>query len=135
MSPELYFYIFALTVPIFFIIDMIWLGLLARPLYQSELKKFLGPVNWPIAILFYLIFIIGLMIFAILPALQAGSVGVAIVYGALFGFFTYATYDLTNLATVRNWPKLITAIDIAWGTVLAMSVATLSYLISNALLF
>jgi uncharacterized membrane protein len=112
---------------------MIWLGLVAKNFYQDKIGYLLGPINWPAAIIFYLLFIIGIIIFAVAPALQAQSLLKAIVLGALFGFFTYATYDLTNLATVRDWPLIVVFVDIAWGMVLSGSVATVSFLIGRAL--
>jgi uncharacterized membrane protein len=86
-------------------------------------------VNWAAALVFYVLFIIGLMIFVLLPALDKQSLSHALIYGALFGFFTYATYDLTNLATIRDWPITITIIDLIWGTTLSASVSSISYLI------
>ena len=91
-------------------------------------------VNWGAAILFYLLFIIGIVLFAVRPALELQSPMRALVYGALFGFFAYATYDLTNLATVRDWPVIVTVIDLIWGTVLCGAVALGSYVISNKIL-
>lgn len=120
-------YIYLLTIPAFFLIDMLWLGLIANKFYQSQLGHLLGPVNWPAAIIFYLLYIVGIIIFAVHPALIAGSFGKAVLYGALFGFFAYATYDFTNLATVKDWPLLVTFVDILWGTVLTSSVAAASY--------
>ncbi len=83
--------------------------------------------NWAAAILFYSLFIVGLLYFAVIPALQAGSPGKALLAGALFGLFTYATYDLTNLATLKDWPVLLTIVDIVWGIVLSTAVAWIAY--------
>jgi uncharacterized membrane protein len=130
-----YFYLYFLTIPVFFAIDMVWLGVVAKRLYQDALSHLLGPVQWGPAILFYLLYIVGIMIFAVHPGLTAGSLSKTVLYGALFGFFAYATYDLTNLATLKGWPLSITLIDICWGVVLTTSVATLSYLIGRALFF
>ncbi len=124
-------YIYLLTIPAFFIIDMIWLGLVANKFYQSQLGHLLGPVNWPAAIIFYLLYIVGIIIFAVHPALVAGSFGKAVLLGALFGFFAYATYDLTNLATLKDWPILVTIVDLIWGTVLTGSVAAASYYLAK----
>ncbi len=123
---------YLLTTLVFFAIDLLWLGLIAKGLYN----KYLGPllaeqVNWTAAIIFYLLFIIGIFIFAILPAVEKNSLQYAIIYGALFGFFTYATYDLTNLATLKNWPSSIVYIDILWGAVLSGSVATAGFFITR----
>jgi uncharacterized membrane protein len=83
---------------------------------------------------FYFIYIVGILIFAVRPGLEAGSLAKACLFGALFGFFTYATYDLTNLATLRDWPVLVTVVDIAWGTVLCTLVSAGSFLIGSWLL-
>jgi uncharacterized membrane protein len=120
------------TVPVFFLIDMIWLGFVARDFYREQLGALLSPkVNWTAAILFYLLFIAGILIFAVLPALEKGSWSKAAVMGALFGLFTYATYDLTNLATLNKWPLTVVVVDIVWGMVLCASVASVSYLLAQ----
>lgn len=126
-----YLYIYLLTVPVFFLIDMLWLGFVANSFYQTKLAHLLGPVNWPAAIIFYLIFIVGILIFAVLPALDAGSYQKALVYGALFGFFCYATYDFTNLATLKDWPLMVVIVDVLWGAVLSGSVAIASYYLAK----
>ncbi len=126
-------YLYLLTVPVFLAMDVLWIGVIAKDLYQKQLAGFLGPVNWPAAVTFYLIFIIGILVFAVLPALEARSVMKAMMLGALFGFMTYATYDLTNLATLKNWPLSVTLIDMAWGACISGSVATASYFIGKSL--
>jgi uncharacterized membrane protein len=94
------------------------------------LGNFLSPqVNWTAAIVFYLLFIIGIFIFCIIPAAEQTSIWKALILGMLFGGFTYATYDLTNLATLKDWPLKIVFIDIAWGMVLTGSVSTAGYAI------
>lgn len=125
------FYVYLLTIPVFFVIDMVWLGLVANKFYQSQLGHLLGPVNWTTAIIFYLLYIIGIVVFAIQPALAAGSIGKAVALGALFGFLAYATYDLTNLATLKDWPLTVTIIDLIWGTVLTGIVAACGYYLGN----
>lgn len=122
-------YLYLISVPVFALIDFTWLILIARKFYVSQIGYLLGPVHWPAAIGFYLIFLIGLMYFAILPAIESGAFTRAIILGALFGFFTYATYDLTNLATVKDWPLLVTFVDMAWGTILGASVSAAMFLI------
>ncbi len=97
--------LYLLTVPVFFAVDLLWLGVLARDFYRTNLGHLLSPtVNWPAAIVFYLLFIAGILYFAVLPALAEGSPGRAVLNGLLFGFFTYMTYELTNLATLPSWP-------------------------------
>ncbi len=127
--------IYLITVPIFFAIDLVWLGLVAKNLYQSQLSHLLSKsVNWPAAIIFYLLFILGIIIFATIPALKDKSIITALVLGGAFGFFCYMTYDLTNLSTLKNWPLTLSIIDIIWGTILSASVAAASFYISQNIL-
>jgi uncharacterized membrane protein len=127
-----YLVAYIVAVPIFFIIDMVWLGVVAKDFYRAQLGDLLlSQFNWTAAIAFYLIFLVGLVIFAIQPALMKASWTHALLLGALFGFFTYATYDLTNLATLKNWPVFLTFFDIAWGTVLGGAVSVLTYFVAR----
>lgn len=117
------------TLLCFFAIDMVWLVLVARGFYQKHLGFLLKDnPNWPAAIVFYLLFVFGLLVFVIVPSLDAGSMKKVLVLGCLYGVITYATYDLTNLATVKNWPWIVTVVDMIWGGVLATSVSYLGYL-------
>ncbi len=119
---------YLLTTIVFFAIDMLWLGLIAKGLYNKLLGGLLADqVNWTAAIIFYLLFIIGIFIFAIMPAVSKESFSHALLYGALFGFFTYATYDMTNLATLKGWPVQVVIIDVIWGAVLTASVSISGY--------
>jgi len=119
----------------FFIIDMFWLGLIAKNFYTEQIGFIMRPdVNWPAAIIFYLIFIVGIVVFVVQPALGKKSLAMAIGLGALFGFITYATYDLTNLATLKDWPLLVTVVDLAWGAFLAGSVSAVTFLIASRIL-
>jgi len=128
----LFIKLFLIAFILFLLIDMVWLGLIAKPLYQQYLGGLLkANVNWIAAIIFYIIFIVGLVLFVIYPAMDKKSLSTAMLYGALFGFITYATYDLTNLATMNHWPLEITLIDLAWGTFLGFSTSTLTYLTYN----
>lgn len=123
---------YLLTVPVLFVIDMLWLGFFAKDFYRAQIGFLLRTeFNWFAAILFYLLFIAGILFFAVAPALEAGGWQRALLYGALFGFFAYATYDLTNLATVRDWPIPVTIVDLAWGTFLSAMVATAGYHIAR----
>ena len=135
MNISFYFKLYALTVPVFFIIDLIWLGVVAKGFYQKNLKYILSPnVNWTAAIIFYLMYIAGILIFAVVPGVAKDSVRHAALWGALFGFFTYATYDLTNLALLKDWPLNIVVVDILWGMVLCTVVSTLSFYIARWLI-
>jgi len=127
-----YLILYLLTVPVFFAIDLLWLGVVAKNLYQNNLAHLLSPsVNWPAALVFYLVYIVGIILFAVKPGLETQSLATAAKWGALFGFFTYATYDLTNLATLKDWPLKVVLVDIAWGTLLCALVASASFLIGR----
>ncbi len=124
--------LFLIALPVFFAIDMVWLVVVAKNFYQEQIGFLMKPdINWLAAIIFYLLFITGLIIFVITPAMVKQSWVHALLYGALFGLVTYATYDLTNLATVKDWPLLVTVVDLIWGSVLAASVSVITYLIAN----
>ena len=126
--------LYLITLPVFLGIDMIWLGFVAKNFYSKHLG-FIMSKNpaWIPAIIFYLLFTAGLIIFVIFPALESKSWLNAVLMGALFGLICYATYDLTNLATVKGWPVLITIIDLIWGTVLSSGVSVISYFIARKL--
>jgi len=124
-----YIKLYFITLIAFLAIDMVWLGLVARTVYQKYLGFLLAPsTNWIAAVLFYLLFILGILVFVVVPGLRANSLKATLLRAALFGLITYATYDLTNLATVINWPVLITVIDMAWGTVLSVLVSYISFM-------
>jgi uncharacterized membrane protein len=124
--------LFIIALPVFFVIDMVWLVLVAKKFYQEQIGFLMRPdINWFAAIIFYLLFIAGLIIFVISPAVEKHSWVHALLFGALFGLITYATYDLTNLATLKDWPLLVTVVDLIWGTVLASAISVITYLIAN----
>ncbi|MBL8031194.1 MAG: DUF2177 family protein [Candidatus Doudnabacteria bacterium] len=130
MFVKLYF----IALPVFFVIDMVWLGLVAKNFYRSQIGGLMkSDVNWLAAVIFYLIFIVGLVVFVVQPAMAKGSWVHALVFGALFGLVCYATYDLTNLAVAKDWPLLVTVVDLIWGAVLAAAVSTVTYVIANKL--
>lgn len=123
--------LYAIALPVFFAIDMVWLGVVAKNFYARHIGALMKQnVNWIAAIIFYLIFIAGLIVFVIVPAVGKGSWTYALFYGALFGLVCYATYDLTNLAVAKDWSLLVTVVDLAWGAVLAASVSTVTYFIA-----
>ena len=126
--------LYAIALPVFFAIDMFWLGVVSKNFYRAQIGSLLKTdVNWVAAIVFYLLFIVGLVIFVITPAVEKSSWMHAVMFGALFGLVCYATYDLTNLAVAKDWPLLITIVDMIWGAVLAASVSTVTYFIANAI--
>lgn len=123
-----YLKLYALTVPVFFLCDMVWLGIVAREFYRRNLEFLLRPQpNWAAAIGFYLLFVGGVLLFAVQPAIKEDSWARAALLGALFGLMTYATYDMTNLATVKDWPVLVSVVDILWGVVLCTTVSLTSF--------
>ncbi|HSK11720.1 MAG TPA: DUF2177 family protein [Phnomibacter sp.] len=123
---------YLITLVVFLAIDMVWLGLVAKGLYRRQLGALLSDnVNWTAAVIFYMLYIIGIFIFCIVPAVEKGSIAKALVLGGLFGFFCYATYDLTNLATLKGWPSTIVYIDIVWGVVLTAATSLSGYLVVN----
>lgn len=123
--------LYCIALPIFFAMDMGWLGVAAKNFYAKRIGFLMrANVNWAAAILFYLLFIAGLVVFVVAPALEKGSWVRAALLGALFGLITYSTYDLTNLATVKDWPLLVTVVDLIWGTVLAASVSVATYVVA-----
>jgi uncharacterized membrane protein len=125
---------YLIVLVVFFAVDLVWLGVIAKDLYAKYLGYLMAKsINWPAALVFYLIFILGLVVFVIQPALADGSLIKGLGMAALFGLVTYATYDLTNLATVRDWPITITLIDLAWGTTLSTLVTLISLLILKRL--
>jgi len=127
-----YLKLYLITIPIFFAIDLLWLGVVARGFYRNQLGFILSPqVKWTAAIAFYLLYIVGILIFAVRPAVSENSWRQAAILGALFGLFTYGTYDLTNLATIENWPLAVVAVDIAWGMCLCTLVSLLSFAASR----
>lgn len=124
--------LYAIALPIFFAIDMTWLGIIAKKFYREQIGHLLKPeVNWIAAVTFYLLFLAGLVYFVIEPAMQKQSLTDALLRGAFFGLVTYATYDLTNLAVTKDWPLLVTIVDLIWGTILGAAVATLTYFIAQ----
>lgn len=135
MNAFFYLKLYLLTSLSFFLIDMVWLGLIAKNLYRNNIGHLMADkVNWLPAIVFYLLYIVGILIFAVVPFLKTGDWQQATLWGALFGFFTYMTYDLTNSATLKDWSNLVTIADIIWGTVLCASVATVSFFIGRWLM-
>lgn len=126
--------LFFITTVIFFAIDMVWLGFLAKDLYKTHLGYIMAEkVNWTAALIFYFLYIVGLLYFVILPSLATGTWQTALLNGALLGGLCYATYDLTNLATLRDWPTKIVWIDILWGMFLTGATSALTHKVASFL--
>jgi uncharacterized membrane protein len=126
----MFFKLFFIALPVLFAIDMVWLVLVAKKFYASHIGFLMKPdINWFAAVIFYLLFIGGLVVFVISPAIEKHSIVHALLYGAFFGLICYATYDLTNLATLKDWPLLVTVVDLVWGMVLSAAVSAITWLI------
>jgi len=124
-----YLKLYFATLIAFFAVDIVWLGLVARTFYRKYLGFLMAPSpNWLAAIIFYLLYIVGILVLAVLPGLETNSLETTLLRGALFGLVAYATYDLTNLATIKNWPLVVTIVDMIWGTVLSVIVSYAGYM-------
>ena len=127
-----YLKLYLATLVVFFAVDMVWLGLVASSFYKKHLGYLMSPtVNWYAAIIFYLLFILGILVFVVLPGVKENSLQNTILRAVLFGLITYATYDLTNLATINQWPLLVTLVDLAWGMVLSTVVSIAGFFIAR----
>ncbi len=126
--------LYGVAVVTFLILDMIWLGLVARSFYQAQMGHLMrANVNWAAAGVFYLVFVAGIVILAVRPAIENQSLTQALVLGAVLGLVTYAAYDLTNLATLEGFPLTVALVDLVWGTVLCSTVSAVTYLASRVL--
>lgn len=129
-----YVYLFLLTFAVFLAIDAIWLGIIAKNMYSDKIGHLMADnPNLVAAGVFYLLFVAVLLVLVVIPGYEAQSLTKTIVLGALFGMITYATYDLTNLATLKDWPLSVTIIDIIWGASLATVTSIAGYYIANFL--
>ncbi len=125
------FWIYLITFTVFIVIDLIWLGVIGQGIYQKYLGHLLKKdVNWIAAIIFYLLFILGLLVFVVGPAYLNEDILEAFLMGGLLGLIMYATYDLTNLATLKDWPLPITIIDLIWGTFLGSLTSGVAVILS-----
>ena len=126
--------LYSVAVVVFFIIDLTWLGVVARSFYQAQMGHLMRPsVNWAAAVVFYLIFVLGIVVLSVLPAVERQSLTHAILLGGLLGLVTYAAYDLTNLATLEGFPLKVALVDMVWGTVLCATVSAITFLASTRL--
>jgi len=124
-----YLKLYLTTLGAFLAVDIVWLSLVARTFYRTYLGFLMAPSpKWLAAGAFYLLFVVGLVVFAVVPGLKANALKVTLLRAALLGLISYATYDLTNLATVKDWPLIVTIVDMAWGTILSAVVSSVGYL-------
>lgn len=120
------------TLVFFCAVDMVFLGIIAKDFYRASIGHLMADsFNIPAAVVFYALYIAGLMIFVINPAVRAGEWSHAALYGALFGFFCYATYDLTNLATLKDWPLGLSLADMAWGATITAAASVVGYAVGS----
>jgi len=120
--------LYAVALPTFLVIDLVWLGLVARSFYQTHLGHLMrANVNWAAAMVFYLVFVAGIVVLVVWPAVERESLVWALSLGALFGLVTYAAYDLTNLAVMEGFSLKIALVDLLWGTVLCAVVSAITY--------
>jgi len=123
-----YIKLYFVTLAAFLAIDAVWLALVARTFYRRYLDWLMAAnPNWIAALAFYLLFVVGVLVFVVIPGVEDGSLRTTLLKGALFGLIAYGTYDLTNQATVKNWPLTITAVDMAWGTALSVAVSYIGF--------
>jgi uncharacterized membrane protein len=120
--------LYAVALPTFLVVDLIWLGVVARSFYRDQLGHLMRPdVNWAAALAFYALFVAGIVILAVWPAVERESLGRALALGALLGLVSYAAYDLTNLATLRDFPLTMALVDLVWGAFLCATVSGVTY--------
>lgn len=124
----MFFTAFIAMVPLMAVLDLVWLGVVMKDFYRANLGHLMGDVVWLPAVIFYVLYATGLAYFAVLPAHESGSLLKAVLLGAALGLFAYGTYDLTNHATLKDWPLAVTVLDIVWGAVISGIVAGGGYL-------
>lgn len=131
-----YAWIYAVTTIVFFLIDLIWIGVVARNFYARTIGHMLREsVNWPAALIFYLVYIGGIVFFVLAPAIRSGSrIGHVALRGGLLGVFAYGTFDLTALALIEGWPVIVAIVDMVWGAVLTAGTASGAFWISRTFL-
>jgi uncharacterized membrane protein len=134
MTLSIFLRLYGVAVVTFLVIDMLWLGVIARSFYRAQIGHLMrANVNWAAAIAFYLVFVSGIVVLVVWPAIQRQSLSHALVLGALLGLVTYAAYDLTNLATLEGFPLTVALVDLVWGMVLCATVSGITYLASARL--
>jgi len=130
MFTKLYF----IALPLLLVLDAIWLGVIAKSFYRKQIGFLMAEsVQWPVALLFYFLYAVGLVFFVVYPAWEKQDWRYALFAGMLFGFIVYAAYDLTNLATLKHWPVAVTVVDLFWGMILSGAVSLISFNIAGKL--
>ena len=133
MTVLRYVGVYLLTFAVFMVADLVWLSTVALNFYTGNIgaSRMQIPPIWPVAIAFYLLYVAGVLVIVVLPAAHSGDMWKAVLFGALFGLVAYATYDLTNWSTLKDWPAIVSMVDMLWGTVLTTVVATAGYFIAR----
>lgn len=132
MTGIKWLWLYLITFGVFLAIDAVWLTVMGGRFYKAQLGDLMrDQPNLGIALLFYLFYVVGVLVLATMPGVEAGSVLKAAGYGALLGFVVYGTYDITNLSTLRDWPVIVAAVDIVWGSALTAAVATAGYYVAR----
>jgi uncharacterized membrane protein len=127
--------LFLVTLPVLLVVDIIWIGVIASRFYRDQLGSLFAPsVNWPAAIAFYLIYAAAIVFFVLMPSLARQSLLYAVLVGGFLGLVAYATYDLTNLVVIKDWPFLMSIVDMVWGAFMTAMVSGAVYLIATSFL-
>lgn len=131
MTLSVFLKLYGVAFVTFLVMDLMWLGVVARSFYQEQMGHLMrADVNWTAAVAFYVVFVSGIVVLVVWPAIDRQSLTHALVLGALFGLVTYAAYDLTNLATLQGFPLKVAVVDLVWGMVLCATVSAVTYLSS-----
>lgn len=124
---------FVACVAVLVVLDLVWLGLIMRDFYQENIGHlFAENISWFFGIIFYVFYVAGVFIFAVLPAVRVGKLRRAVTLGALLGLLAYGTYDLTNQTTLKDWPFIVTVVDMLWGTFVTAVVSSVGFLLVRA---
>ena len=128
MTGIKWLWLYLISFAVFLAIDAVWLFTMSARFYKVQLGDLMcDQPNLPVALLFYVFYVAGVIVLAVMPGVEADSAIKAAAYGALLGFVAYGTYDITNLATVRGWPVIVTAVDMAWGSALTATISVVGY--------
>jgi uncharacterized membrane protein len=129
VSALLHLKVYVASLLVFFALDLTWLGVVAKGFYNAQLGHLMRPdVQWPAALLFYLIYVVAIVVLCVAPAVEKLSLARAATLGAVFGLAAYAAFDLTSLALLKDFPSKVVWVDLAWGTILTASVSSAGYL-------
>lgn len=132
MSPLKLLGLYAISLMVFLAIDFVWLSTMGERFYRKQLGDLMRPSpDLVVALIFYLVYVVGVLVLVVLPAAEKGSIIQAVLGGALLGLVAYGTYDITNLSTIVGWPRIVAVVDMVWGTTLTAVVATAGYLVAR----